>query len=242
MTPLLRLAGLALIPAVLAGWIGSPALAQDAGPEPEAAAPAERPKPRRPPAPRPVKPAAKPEPKPADKAPPVQAAPAKPVWPEGASAVSEVYGDWTVNCARPQDAAPKPAASTPAAREPATCSLIQSQGDPKTGRRTFVFELRPPKDGRADGVILMPFGFAIEPGVGFKLDDTVLGKGAPYSFCGGDGCYVPISLPTLATDTMRTAATLTVSAQKPNETEPALIKLPLAGFAPAFDRMVGFGG
>lgn len=221
----------ALLPAFLLMGLPTLAVAQDAAPEPEAAAPADKPKPRRPaPAPKPV---AKPAPKAVEKPAAVAAAPAKPVWPEGANAVSEVYGDWTVNCARPQD--------TPAG-QPAVCSLMQSQGDPKSGRRTFAFELRAPKDGRAEGVILMPFGLSIEPGVSFKLDDTVLGKGAVFSTCGGDGCFVPISLPTLATDTMRTAGTLTISAQKANEKDPILIKVPLAGFAPAFDRMVGFGG
>ncbi|GBU17076.1 MULTISPECIES: invasion associated locus B family protein [Methylobacterium] len=194
--------------------------AQEAAPEPEAAAPAEKPKPKRP-APKPVaKSAPKAEAKPTEKA--------KAAWPEGASAVSEVYGDWTVNCSR--------------AESGSTCSLMQSQGDAKTGRRSFAVELKAPKEGRAEGVILMPFGFAIEPGVAFKLDDTNLGKGAPFSTCAGDGCLVPISLPTLATDTMRTAKTLAIAAQKPGEKEPTVINVPLAGFAPAFDRMIALGG
>lgn len=229
MPPFLRAAGPLLICALLSA---APALAQDAAPEaqPEAA-PAEpaKPKPRRV-APKPApKPAAKAEPKPEAKPEPQHAA--KAAWPEGASAVSEVYGDWTVNCTRSQDPA-----------QPATaCTLMQSQGDTRTGRRSFAVELRLPKEGRSDGIILMPFGLSIDPGVSFKLDEQVLGKGAPFSTCGGDGCFVPISLPTLATDTMRTAKELTVSAQKPGEKEPTVIKVPLAGFAPAFDRMIAFG-
>lgn len=230
MNPMIRAARHVLVPAWLLCAPGF-ALAQEAAPEPEApaAAPAEKPKPKRAPAPRPVKQA----PKVAEKAHPAAPAPAKAVWPEGASTVSEVYGDWTVNCARPQDPGTGPAV---------ICSLMQSQGDAKTGRRTFAFELRSPKDGRAEGIILMPFGLSIEDGVSFKLDDTVLGKGAVYSTCGGDGCFVPISLPTLATDTMRNATTLSVTAQKPDAKEPLVVKVPLAGFAAAFDRMVAFGG
>ncbi len=124
----------------------------------------------------------------------------------------------------------------------ATCIVVQSQGDSKTGRRQFGFELSVPKDGRSEGVILMPFGMAIEPGVTFKLDEQALGKGAPYSTCTSDGCLVPISFPTLATDGMRNAKSLTVTAQKSGNNEPATIVVPLAGFPQAFDRAVALGG
>jgi len=203
------------------------ARAQDADPAAESppaagsgAAPKARPKPK--PAPKPV---AKPAPTPA----PMPAA-ATPVaaWPMGATTVSESYGDWTVSCVRPETKA--------------TCIVVQSQGDSKTGRRQFGFELSVPKDGRSEGVILMPFGMAIEPGVTFKLDEQALGKGAPYSTCTSDGCLVPISFPALATDGMRNAKSLTVTAQKSGNSEPATIVVPLAGFPQAFDRAVALGG
>jgi invasion protein IalB len=52
---------------------------------------------------------------------------------------------------------------------------------------------------------------------------------------------VPVSLPTLATDTMKTATSLTVSATKPDAKEPTIITVPLAGFAAAFARATAFG-
>ncbi len=92
----------------------------------------------------------------------------------------------------------------------------------------------------------MPFGLSIEAGVTFKLDEQALGKGAPYSTCTSDGCLVPISFPTLATDGMRNAKALVVMGQKSSDkaggTEPATISVPLAGFAQAFDRALAFGG
>lgn len=194
------------------------ARAQEADPAEGAGTPATaaKPKPRPKVAP---KPAATPAPAPA-KSPAAKAS----VWPTGASSVSESYGDWTVSCTRPETTV--------------TCIIVQSQGDSKTGQRKFGFELSSPKDGRAEGVILMPFGLAIEPGVTFKLDEQALGKGAPYSSCTVEGCMVPISFPTLATDGMRTAKTLTVTGQKANATEPATITVPLVGFPAAFDRAV----
>ena len=95
-----------------------------------------------------------------------------------------------------------------------SCIVAQSQGDSQTGRRKFAFELQTPASGRSEGLVLMPFGLAIEPGVSFKLDEQTLGKGAPYMTCGAEGCFVPISFPTLALDGMRNAKTLTVTGQK----------------------------
>ena len=150
------------------------------------------------------------------------------VWPAGALSINENYGAWSLSCNRSE-------AST-------TCMLLQSQGDNKTGKRLFAFEMRTPKDGRSEGLILMPFGLAIEPGVTFKLDDAVLGKGAPYVSCGNEGCLVPISFPALATDAMRTAKTLTVIGLKSGTNEPQPISVPLGGFAPVWDRAVALSG
>ncbi|KQQ44336.1 invasion protein [Methylobacterium sp. Leaf125] len=195
----------------LALTIAAPAAAQDADAPAATEAPA-KPKPRKaaPPKPAPAKPAA------------TQAAALS--WPTGASSLSEVYGDWTVTCAKAE------------ANAKAECAIMQAQG--AKGRREFALEIRPPNDGRAQGFILMPLGLAIEPGISFKLDEAVLGKGAPYLSCSQEGCLVPISLPTLATDTMKTAKNLLVSATKPEAKEPVTITVPLEGFANALARAI----
>ena len=156
------------------------------------------------------------------------------LWPAGATTVSESYGDWTMTCVRPADKT--------------ACVVAQSQGDSKTGRRRFGIELKSPQDGQSQGVVVMPFGLAIEPGITFKLDEQVLGKGAPYSSCTGEGCLVSISFPTLATDAMRTAKVLTVTGRKTTGAtgieagEPASITVPLVGFSQAFDRAMALSG
>ena len=202
--------------------VGSGAAQEETPEAPPATAPKVKPKPR-PPAPKPAPkatPAATPAPAPAAAAKPT------PAWPPGALSITENYGEWTLTCTRPE-------ATT-------ACMLMQSQGDNKTGKRLFAFELRTPKDGRAEGLILMPFGLSIDPGVTFKLDDVVLGKGAPYISCGSEGCIVPISFPTLATDAMRTAKTLQVIGVKPSTDEPQPIAVPLGGFAGVWDRAIAF--
>ncbi|KQT49186.1 invasion protein [Methylobacterium sp. Leaf456] len=227
---LLLLAGLAL-----GLWSVPAALAQDAAPDATDAAPEEAPKPK----PKPRRPP--PKPKPAEEAKETKepaagagtvlepaAVPSGPAqWPAGARSVSESYGDWTMNCTREDNRT--------------DCVIIQSQGDRRTGKRLFSLELKVPKDGRTEGLILMPFGLQIEPGVTFKLDDRGLGKGAPFTYCVADGCLVPISLPTLATDAMKTAQNLTVTAAKPDTKEPTVITVPLSGFAAAFARSAAFG-
>lgn len=190
--------------------------AQDTAPEQDAPAAESSPKPK-------PKPKPKPAPKPAAAAPaPAIAAPAKATWPEGASALSESYGDWSINCSRENQAT--------------ICSVVQAQGSKRDNRREFAIELKPPANDRTDGLILMPFGFQIEAGLSFKIDDAVLGKGAPYYTCSSEGCLVPVSLPTLATDTMKTAKNLLILAPKQDATEPTTITVPLNGFGAALAR------
>lgn len=198
--------------------------AQDAKPEAPAAANAPA---KAKPKPKPKPPASKPAAKPAAAPAPAPAA-AHAAWPNGASTVSESYGDWTMTCTRPS--------------EKVTCIVAQSQGDSQTGRRKFGLELQSPNDGRSEGIVLMPFGLSIEAGVSFKLDEQALGKGAPYSMCVSDGCLVPISFPTLALDGMRNAKTLLVTGQKSSGSEPATITVPLQGFPQALDRAVALSG
>lgn len=210
------LAALTLV--LLAGTL--PGSAQEEAPD---AAPEAPPKPK----PKPRAPAPKPAAKPVA-APPAAAKPTA-TWPPGALSISESYGDWSLGCTRAPDGA-------------TSCLLTQAQGDNKTGRRQFAIELKTPKDGRSEGLILMPFGLAIDAGVSFKLDEAVLGKGAPFVSCSSDGCLVPISLPTLATDAMRTAKALQVIGQKPGTDEPQPISVPLSTFGTVWDRALAFGG
>ncbi|TNC09666.1 invasion associated locus B family protein [Methylobacterium terricola] len=205
---------------VLSLFLAAPARAQEepAGEAPAAEAPA--PKPAHKAAPR--RPAPKPAPAPKAEAAPAAVTAPNGAWPNGASAVSEVYGDWTISCTREN--------------EKRQCQLSQAQGVAQTGQRRFSIELNAPQDGRSNGLMLMPLGLSIDPGVTFKLDDATLGKGAPYTSCVQAGCIVPISFPTVATDAMKTAVNLRVTGTKPNG-EAETITVPLAGFAAALARM-----
>jgi invasion protein IalB len=235
--------------ALLAGWIVLPAAlafaqaeapateqAEDAEPAPRAA-PAARPAPTRPaPRPAPAAPAAarqtNPPARPATAQAPA-AAPASPnvsqpataaaQLPNGASSVNEVYGDWTVDC-RITDGQK-------------LCLLTQSQGDSRTNQRVFAIELRAPKDGRAEGTILMPFGLKLENGAVLKLDQKDLGQGLRFSTCVPAGCLLPISFPSVATDAMKGGKTLTAAALNLSSNDVVSFNIALNGFSPALDRL-----
>ena len=144
--------------------------------------------------------------------------------PNGASAVNEIYGDWTVDC-RINDGQK-------------LCLLSQSQGDSRTNQRVFAIELRAPKDGRAEGTILMPFWLKLENGAVLKLDDKDLGQGLRFSTCTPSGCLLPVSFPTVATDAMKRGKTLTAAALNLSNNDVVSFNIALNGFNPALDRLV----
>jgi invasion protein IalB len=117
--------------------------------------------------------------------------------PNGANAINEVYGAWTVDC-RVTDGQKR-------------CILIQAQGNNRTGQRVFAFELQTPKDGRSNGTIFMPFGLNLEAGASLKLDDKEVGQGLRFSTCGSQGCLLPVSFPSATLEAVKKGSTLTVT-------------------------------
>ncbi|WP_248309833.1 invasion associated locus B family protein [Bosea sp. WAO] len=156
-----------------------------------------------------------------------QPKPAAATLPNGASAINEVYGDWTVDC-RITDGQK-------------LCVLTQNQGDSRTNQRVFAIELRAPKDGKAEGTILMPFGVKLENGAVLKLDDKDLGQGLRFSTCVPSGCLLPISFPTVATDAMKAGKTLTAAALNLSSGEIISFNIVLNGFGPALERISQLG-
>jgi invasion protein IalB len=147
--------------------------------------------------------------------------------PNGASSITERYGDWTVDCHI--DNGQK------------ICVTSQAQGNRQTGQRAFAIELRTPKDGKTEGAVLMPFGLKLENGAILKLDDKNLGTGLRFSTCVAEGCLLPISFPTIATDAMKTAKTLSVAALNLSNNDVVNFNVSLDGFAAAFARVADLG-
>jgi invasion protein IalB len=155
------------------------------------------------------------------------APPAGPQLPNGATSISESYGDWTVDCR--------------IAEGRKLCIVAQSQGDNRSGQRVFAIELRSPREGRSEGTILMPFGLRLENGAVLKLDDKDLGQGVRFSTCIPAGCLLPISFPAAATDALKGGQRLTVAALNLSTGEPVSFNISLNGFPAAFARVIALG-
>jgi invasion protein IalB len=143
--------------------------------------------------------------------------------PNGASSISETYNEWTVSC-RLADGHKQ-------------CLLAHTQANNQTGQRVFAIELRPPKDGKIEGTLLMPFGLKLDSGATLKLDDKDLAQGLHFSTCVPQGCLVPLSLPTGAINAMKKAKMLTVASLNLTSGDAIAFNVPLEGFAAATARV-----
>jgi invasion protein IalB len=142
--------------------------------------------------------------------------------PNGASSINESYGDWTVDCR--------------IVERQKRCVLSQAQGNKETGQRVFAIELRSPAGGKTEGTVLMPFGLNLDAGALLKLDDKDLGKGLRFSTCGPQGCLLPVSFPTAATDAMRKGTKLVIASLNLSTNEPVTFNVSLDGFGAALAR------
>jgi invasion protein IalB len=143
--------------------------------------------------------------------------------PNGASSINETYGDWTVNCRLLEGQK--------------QCLVLQAQGNNQTKQRLFEIQLRAPKDGKAEGTILMPFGLKLDSGAILSLDDKDLGHGLHFSTCTPQGCLLPVSLQTATIEAMKKGKMLTVASLNLNNGEVVAFKISLEGFAAASARI-----
>jgi invasion protein IalB len=109
----------------------------------------------------------------------------------------------------------------------------------QSGQRSFAIELQAPRDGKTEGMLILPFGLALGQGVKIMLEDKPLGQTTPFSTCMPTGCIAPVSLPTAAVDSVKKAKTMAVTAMPFDRIEPVVFPITLDGFAQALDRVAG---
>lgn len=149
---------------------------------------------------------------------------AAPSLPNGASSITEIFGDWTVNCAvRGTEKA---------------CAASQVQGDSQTGQQVFAVELQTREDGGVGGVMILPFGLDVRAPVSFMLDDVAWGSGAVFTTCMPGGCIVPVAFPASELDALRKGTALAVTANSISTSADApQFTVSLAGFTAATNRV-----
>jgi invasion protein IalB len=144
--------------------------------------------------------------------------------PGGATSLSENYGDWRVTCAMTQNGAPAK-----------VCVLAQQQAAGQSGQRLLAVEMRP-RDANLEGMLVMPFGLALEQGLTLQVDD---GPVLPLRFrtCLPGGCIVDLRFDAKTLSLLRKAATLKIKAVADGGRESQLT-VSLKGFSSALDRTI----
>jgi len=149
---------------------------------------------------------------------PVLAAPL----PGGANSLNESYQDWNVICST--------------GKESTYCGMSQVRNDPKTGKRVLAVELRI-SQGELNGVLLMPFGLALDKGLSLQADDGDKGPALRFSTCQPFGCIVPIQLDEKLLPRLKSGKTLNVVATASDSGKPITFGLSLNGFSAALARL-----
>jgi len=141
--------------------------------------------------------------------------------PVGASALQETYEDWQVSCAG-QGATKH-------------CALTQQQADGKTRQRMLAIELHAAHDDKASGILVLPFGLALEKGVALQVDDASPLPALHFRTCLPAGCLVPLAFDGAMLAALRQGSTLKVKASADGGAE-AAFTISLNGFVSALDR------
>ncbi|WP_086658402.1 invasion associated locus B family protein [Acetobacter orientalis] len=98
--------------------------------------------------------------------------------PGGASALNETYQDWRLVCQQGGTGS--------------SCVISQQEFDGKTHQRIVSVELRPTA-GQMSGVIVLPFGIALNKGAEIQADGKAVGNALSFNTCLPAGCLVPVS-------------------------------------------------
>lgn len=142
---------------------------------------------------------------------------------EAPSSLSETYQDWQVSCVQP---------SGQNARH---CDVSQQQMDNKSRQRVLAIELSPVGD-KASGVLLMPFGLALEKGVQIKADNTNLDMSLQYRTCLPQGCIAPVVFDAGTLIALRRVPSLKIIAHAADGSQNPTFSVSLKGFGVALDR------
>jgi len=146
---------------------------------------------------------------------------------KGPTALSETYKSWTVRCATP-------AATKKQAAPVRVCEMALVLSQKKSGQRLLTMALQPDKQG-ASVTLITPFGLLLSQGVNVAVDGNPVAKGA-FRTCLPRGCVSIIKLAKGAVKKLIAGDTAIITMKTTNGQDFAL-KIPLAGFAAAWNRL-----
>jgi len=141
--------------------------------------------------------------------------------PAGPSSLQKTYGDWTVACITQE-----------AVRRCAMAQRLVQQD----GRQVAAAEFSLADEG-ISGVLVLPFGLALESGVVLAVDGAPLAS-ARFSTCLPGGCLVEVSVTPEAAADLVAGVQFEIEAIANDSEDRVQIILPLAGFTEARDRLL----
>lgn len=141
-------------------------------------------------------------------------------FPGGASSVSETYKDWSVSCVL-QEAGKR-------------CALTQTQTQ-QGGQRVLAIELSAPNGNRLTGVLVLPFGLALDSGATLQIDDKPAGQPLRFRTCLPAGCLIPLNFDAAMIAALRNGTALKVKVHADGGKE-TMLSISLQGFPAALDR------
>ena len=145
-----------------------------------------------------------------------------PSLPGGASALQETFADWQVACAAVQ------------AGRNCAMSQVQSQ---QNGQRILAIELQAGEDGGATGLLILPFGLALEAGATLTIDSNPPIASLRFSTCLPAGCLLPVTFSAADIAALEAASTITANASSLDATQPLSLPISLKGFTAAYARL-----
>ncbi len=141
--------------------------------------------------------------------------------PDGASAITEVFGDWVVGC--------------DVVEGTSHCVLSQKQ-TLEDGRRLVLVNLFPQPSGDFEAVMVLPFGLLLAEGLVARVDQQPWGSGTlQFHSCQPVGCLVELSFGLAEAQMLRAGAVLQLTGVT-DEREPYGFQISLAGLTAAMDR------
>lgn len=141
-------------------------------------------------------------------------------FPGGASSVSETYKDWSVSCVL-QEAGKR-------------CVLTQTQTQ-QGGQRVLAIELNVPSGTKLTGVLVLPFGLALDSGAVLQIDDKPAGQPLRFRTCLPAGCLISLDFDAAMIAALRAGTALKIKVHADGGKETAL-SISLQGFPAALDR------
>lgn len=141
--------------------------------------------------------------------------------PGGATSLQETFSDWQVGCVV-QGSVKR-------------CAITQEQVNQQSRQRVLAAELTLAGD-KLDGVLLMPFGLALDKGVALQIDDQPATSTLRFRTCVPGGCLVPLNFDGKTVAALRVGSVLKLRAAADGGQD-QLYTISLKGFAPALDRI-----